>query len=182
MYIFNYKIMIFLLTLLFVLQIVCFYFIFRNKSKTTPPKKCYTLKPIPKKFEYTDIEPDCKTFYNVLETIKLEKWEAEVKPDYDLYDIIVTSPDGKSKIKARIRLYDKDVKLSIFSTIINNNSIIFPEKVDQDAIIFLWDYIIQYEEDKNKEDEQKLRDKLISINKSLKTLNRSKLLDDILKK
>lgn len=182
----------FIITLLVISQIVSFFLIFKRlKPKVIKPKEI-VLKPIPKEVEYEDVDPNNDLIYEVLETIKLEDWNLE--KDFDVlgsgsWKFTFTSKDGRILVRARITQYTKEMRLSMFHVSgskglvsIKSDPLIFPKKskITNDIILFLWDYLIEHYDDKNKLDKQRIETSIESIRDSLKTLKRSKRLNDIL--
>ena len=182
----------FIITLLIISQIVSFYLIFKMlKPKVIKPEGI-VLKPIPKEVEYEDVDPNSDLIYEVLETIKLEDWYLE--KDFDAlgsgsWKFTFTSKDKKTLVRARISQYTKEMKLTMFHVSgpkglisIKSDPFSFPKKskITNDIILFLWDYLIDYYEDKNKANKKVLETSIESIRESLKTLKRSKRLNTIL--
>jgi len=177
----------FFIILLTISQSVCFFFLF--KKKRVIKDNTLTLKPIPKQIGFEDVQPDYKLVYDILETIKLEDWNYKIDKGIgeDVYDINIYSSYGMS-ISSRIRIYNDGPCLSWFSivkestpttgekTLTFNNS----DSVNNDVIIFIWDYIIKYHESLNEGDFNKYSDTIDVISNELKTLNRNERLDKIL--
>ena len=183
----------FIITLLVISQIVSFYLIFKRlKPKVIKPKGP-VLKPIPKDINYEDIEPNHELIYEVLETIKLEDWDLEIENDHlglGSWKLTFNSKDLSTKVRSRITEYsNKEMRLSLFHVsgpkgLVSLKSDPFgfpnPSKITNDVILFLWDYIIQNYENKNELDKQRLSNSIEGIRDSLKTLKRSKRLNNIL--
>lgn len=182
----------FIITLLIISQIVSFYLIFKRlKPKVIKPKGI-VLKPIPKEVEYEDVDPNNDLIYEVLETIKLEDWNLE--KDFDAlgsgsWRLTFTSKDGQTLVRSRLSQYTKEMRLTMFHIAspkgfvsLKSEPLGFPKesKITNDIILFLWDYVIKEYEDKNKVNKQVLQKSIESIRDSLKTLKRSKRLNDIL--
>ncbi len=181
--------MIPIIILLIISQIACFYLIFTHiKVKVIKPEG-FVLKSIPKSVEYSDIDPEFKLVYEVIETIKLEKWWVDIDSPRDTtYLIKFESNDNSIFINSRIYCYDDDIRLSNFS-ISKSGKVIhisdFSTQIENvivknDILLFLWDYVIGWYEEKNNKQREKYNTSIDSIRKSLKTLNRSKKLNDIL--
>jgi hypothetical protein len=160
---------------------------FKSRNKTIP-KNSIVLEPIPKNIFYEDVDTDCSVIYNVIESIKIENWEYVIETDLDSWDITFKSTYGL-EVKSRLRKYghysDPDsIRLSWFKIrdTSNNNSISIDNFsiIKNDIILFLWDYIIQYYTNLNKDEEEKINEKMKNISSKLKTLNRSRRLDNIL--
>ena len=144
-----------------------------------------TLAKIPKDITYKDIEPDCNTFYNFMENIKLENWNAEVIEDRvgrDSWSVNIISHDDKSVLSSRIRDYGQGVFLASCSIRAGGTSLSIgkEDKIANDVIIFLWDYIIKHYEERNLNDTEYYNQTIQKINSELKTLNRTQRLNNIL--
>lgn len=147
-----------------------------------------TLAKIPERIYYKDVEPDWQTFYNFMENIKLEGWKAEVTEDQLRIDrdscwvVNLTSHDGKSVMSARIRDYGDGVFLSNCNIRAAGTSlgVSKEDKIATDIILFIWDYVVKHYEDENNELISSYKDSINRINEQLKTLNRSKRLNNIL--
>jgi len=183
---------IFIITLLVISQILSFYLIFsRLKPKVIKPDGL-VLKPIPKGVSYEDLDPNHDLIYEVLETIKLENWNLEIEMDFlgsGSHKLTFTSKDLTTTVRSRITDYSDEIRLSMFhisgkkgSVSLTSDEYLFPEKtkVTNDIILFLWDYVIEEYDDKNKKDKQRLNSSIEGIRNSLKTLKRSKRLNSIL--
>lgn len=181
-----------IITLLVISQIASFYLIFKRlKPKVIKPEGL-VLKPIPKSVTYEDLDPNHDLIYEVLETIKLEDWDLEIEMDFlgtGSYKLTFTSKDLTTTVRSRITNYSDEMRLSMFhisgkkgSVSLTSDEYLFPEKtkVTNDIILFLWDYVIEEYDDKNKKDKQRLNSSIEGIRNSLKTLKRSKRLNSIL--
>ena len=181
-----------IITLLAIAQILSFYLIFKRlKPKVIKPEGL-VLKPIPKGVTYEDLDPNHDLIYEVLETIKLEDWNLEIESDFlgrGSYKLTFTSNDYLTIVRARITEYsNNEMRLSMFhisgkgSVSLASDKYGFPNqtKVTNDIILFLWDYVIEEYENKNKKDKQRLSNTIEGIRNSLKTLKRSKRLNTIL--
>lgn len=187
--------MLILIIILFALQAYNLYRIIsfskiKDKSEAIIEKYkgVTTLAKIPKRVNYKDVEPDWQTFYNFMENIKLEGWRAEVTEDQLRIDrdscwvVNLTSHDGKSVMSARLRDYGDGIFLSNCNIRAGGTglSVSREDEIASDIILFLWDYIIQHYENVNNESTQSYKLSIIRINAELKTLNRSKRLNNIL--
>ena len=147
-----------------------------------------TLAKIPEKVYYEDVEPDWKTFYDFMENIKLEGWKAEVTEDRLRIDrdscwvVNIISHDQTSSMTARLRDYGDGVFLSNCNIRAGGTSLSISrgDKISSDIILFMWSYIIEHYENINKESIDSYRSSINRINAQLKTLNRSKRLNNIL--
>jgi len=150
---------------------------------------------IPKAVSYEEIEPDYKTFYDFMENIKLENWKLKVDAedsdiDYSYWLVLLESHDGLSSMYISLSSYDnKLVELShcrIGDSSFNDSKKLYlksgtKHQIKSDVIIFGWDYVIKYYQDRNQKSLDHIKDTINSINQGMKTLNRSNRLDDILK-
>lgn len=179
----------FILSLLVVVQFFTLIKVisFREKEKKIELYKDATLvAKIPKKVTYNDIDPNYDTFYNFMENIKLENWT----PDFDVqksgldgcWDVELKSHDGNSTMRVRLRDYGDGVFLSTCSIRAGGTSLSVGKEdaIAKDIILFTWDYVIEYYEMINKGLEYSFKDSIDRINSQLKTLNRSKRLNNIL--
>jgi hypothetical protein len=147
-----------------------------------------TLAKIPERVYYKDVEPDWKTFYDFMENIKLEGWKAEVTEDQLRIDrdscwvVNLTSHDGNSVMSVRLRDYGDGIFLSSCNIRAGGTSLSVSkeEKIATDIILFIWDYIIEHYESMNNDSINSYKDSINRINAQLKTLNRSKRLNNIL--
>ncbi len=147
-----------------------------------------TLAKIPEKVSYKDVEPDWKTFYDFMENVKLEGWKAEVTEDSirtgrdSCWVVNIISHDQKSSMGGRLRDYGDGVFLA--SCVIRAGgtslSVSKEDKVASDIILFFWDYIIKYYEERNINDTLYYKQTIEKINSQLKTLNRTQRLNNIL--
>lgn len=191
----------FLIFILVISQIVSFYFLWyclgnlRNKKEKLN-KNAVILKNIPNRISYEDCDLDCKTIYDVMESIKLENWKVIVVPSINYndssYEINFDSNDKKISVRSRLRLETNmsgyNPYLISFFIITENGSISTCDnprinkdsKISTDVLIFLWDYIIEYHNNKNKESKLAYQNTINDISKKLKTLNRSRKLIEIL--
>lgn len=177
-----------LLFILVITQALSFYFIF-NKIKPIIPIKGILLKPIPDQIKFEDVDKDNKLVRDVLETIRIEGWVVEVKEDVGImrsYDVNFTSHDGNVHFTNKIGLGFND-KMEPYLRICSIRS---PEAsisinkdfslLSNDILVFLWDYIIKYHEDKNMDRTNSYLKDMKAIGSRLKTLNRIRKLDEIL--
>jgi len=186
----------FILSILIIIQLFTLLKVisFREKEKKSEDliekyKDVTLIAKIPKDVTYYDIEPNYDTFYNFMENIKLEDWKAEVSEERSVYkstwDIKIKSHDGKSKMSVRLRDYDDGDGVFLSTCTITAGdaslSINKEDAIAKDVILFTWNYIIEYYDNKSKEYEAYWKENIDKINNQLKTFNRSKRLNDILK-
>lgn len=197
--------MIYLIIALAIAQAYTFYSLKRikkgnipssNKTNTSSSTEEF-LRTLSSKIEYSDVEPEHQTIYNILETIKLEDWQFEIVDssvnNYLLeYTFKFLSNNNDSYVNGIIRKYcessnlDSSLKIGFLIFNIKGNSISLDLRNDKtkslhnDLVSFVSYYLIKYFQKENKESLDAFKNKLIMINRGLKTLNRSKKLDDIL--
>lgn len=150
-------------------------------------KSVTTLAKIPKRIHYSDVEPDWKTFYDFMENIKLEGWNAKVSEDRyttsnSSWVVDIISHDEKSSMTTRLRDYGDGVFLAHCNIRAGVSSLVASkeDKIATDIILFVWDYIIKQYEDENNESIASYKNSISRISEQLKTLNRSQRLNNIL--
>jgi hypothetical protein len=174
--------MIYIVSLLLISQLYIFYLL-KTKRKVKEVDDRLFLKEIPKGVEYNDIEEDYKTIFSVLESIKLEDWELKIEIDYKCYDLEFIS-NSNITVSSRVRVdSDNNIRLVWFrirseagAISIDNN-----DKIKNDVLNFLWDYIIEYYNNRNDKNTKYYNEVIKSISSKLKTLNRDNKLKNILK-
>jgi hypothetical protein len=147
-----------------------------------------TLAKIPERIYYKDVEPDWNTFYNFMENIKLENWKAEVTEEAhrisndSCWIVNLISHDQSSSMVIRMRDYGDGVFLA--SCIIRAGgtslSVGKEDKIATDIILFVWNYVIEHYKNQNIESINSYQSSIDRINAELKTLNRTKRLNNIL--
>jgi hypothetical protein len=183
----------FILSLLVIIQFFTLLKIisFREKEKKSEEiieryKDATLVAKIPKHVNYNDIDPNYDTFYNFMENVKLENWQSELDVKQSgidsCWDVELTSHDDKSKMRVRLRDYGDGVFLSTCTIRSGGTSLSIGKEdaIAKDVILFTWDYVIEYYEMRNKGLEYSFKDSINIINSQLKTLNRSKRLNNIL--
>lgn len=179
-----------IITLLIISQITTFYLIFKRiKPKIIKPNGI-VLKPISKELEYTDLDPNYNTVYDVLKSIKMEGWELDFEQELSIngndYSIRFKSHDESVRVRSRLCFYDgfssDDSMYFTFYINTDNCSIKIDNKspIKNDIIIFLWDYILEFHEGKKAESKTYYEKGIEEISSKLKALNRSRKLDKIL--
>jgi hypothetical protein len=160
----------------------------RSEEVIEKYKGVTTLAKIPERVYYKDVEPDWKTFYDFMENIKLEGWKADVTEDSlrvgsdSCWVVNIISHDQKSSMTCRLRDYGDGVFLSNCNIRAGGTSLSVSreDKIASDIILFFWDYIIKHYEDENQESRNSYKSSIDKINDQLKTLNRTKRLNNIL--
>ena len=147
-----------------------------------------TLEKIPERIYYEDVEPDWNTFYNFMENIKLENWKAEVTEEShrigsdSCWVVNLISHDQSSSMSIRTRDYGDGVFLASCNIRAGGTSLAIAkeDKIATDIILFAWDYVIEHYENQNIETINSYQSSIDKINAQLKTLNRTKRLNNIL--
>jgi hypothetical protein len=147
-----------------------------------------TLEKIPERIYYKDVEPDWNTFYNFMENIKLENWKAEVTEDShhisrdSCWVVSLISHDQSSSMSIRIRDYGDGVFLASCNIRAGGASLSVDkeDKIATDIILFAWNYVVEYYKNQNIEIINSYQFAIDRINTQLKTLNRTKRLNNIL--
>jgi hypothetical protein len=176
----------FIITLLIISQIVSFYLIIKRLNPQIIKPKGIVLKPLPKIAIYEDIDPNFNIVYDVLKTIKIEDWKVDFEDDFQLhgqhYKLNFVSHDVDINVRSRIRI-DDEGDISYLSFTITGGCQITINKdssIKNDIVLFLWDYIVEYHEKKYNDSVKYYEDGIKKISSKLKTLNRSRRLDEIL--
>lgn len=160
----------------------------RSEEVIEKYKGVTTLAKIPERIYYKDVEPDWNTFYNFMKNIKLENWKAEVTEEAhrissdSCWVVNLISHDQSSSMSIRLRDYGDGVFLA--SCVIRANgtslSVGKEDKIATDIILFVWDYVIEHYKNQNIESINSYQSSIDRINAQLKTLNRTKRLNNIL--
>ena len=180
----------FLLTILLVSQVVSFYLIFNKIKPIIRPKpQGIFLKEIPNKPTYEDLDKDHKLVYDIMESVKLEKWKLEITPDISYssssWEVNFESQTGiriRSRLRKREGGTSPGLYLSSFRVYVDKGSVFIDDgsKIENDVISFLWDYVVKYHENENEEIRIYYQDTIDDISSKLKTLKRSERLNNIL--
>jgi hypothetical protein len=147
--------------------------------------------------DFDIVDPNYKLLKDVIESIKLEKWEIDkFERDYDnTYDIDLKNGPGTLKIKCRIRVRDYDgrdsIHLSWFhifkmvNSTQHSHTITYNDNNRNSKFLILnlmWDYILDHHQKIYDDHIEHYRNCKEAISKELKTLNRDnqlvKLLED----
>ncbi len=161
----------------------------RIKKYWDIPVGSIILKPIPKSIEVEDVEGLEELLSNVMKSAKDECWKCEFQ--YGVwsgngYHMIITSPDGLVSIDSIIRMGYSDADnpriLRFNINTRNKNLNIGGTKYYNEIIIFLWDFILQKHINENSDNYKNIKFTIDHISKNLKSLNRNKILDQLLKK
>jgi len=179
----------FIITILIISQIVTFFIIYKRLKPKLIKQEGIVLKPLPKELTYNELDPDFNTVYDVLESIKIEGWQLEFEEEFSIsgksYSLNFQSHDSLVRVRSKIRTYDnkqdRDI-YSMFYLITDGCSISIDNEspIKNDIVLFMWDYILEYHEGKKQESKEYYEDGIDKITSSLKTLNRSKKLNQIL--
>lgn len=181
-----------LISLLFIFQCYLLYLIKSKPEKSTTDIKVgkLSLRNIPKEIKYEDVESNFKTTYDVLETIRLEDWKVDITQSYDDYNLIFNSNCSNIEVMCRIRtstLRENEIHFSYFRILDKKEksqisvSYDSADFIKNDIITFMWEYILEYHDNKNLERKSYSENAIKSISSKLKTIRRSEKLDKILK-
>ena len=144
---------------------------------------------------FNQIDPNYQMLKDVIESIKLEKWEIikfEREHMDNLYDIELLNGPGSLKVKCRLRIRDYgDRKLYIswfhIFKMVNQNQHSHVVSYDDNESVprflilnLMWDYVLDYHQKIHDEHIKHYLDCKKEIEKELKTLNRDKNLSQIL--
>jgi hypothetical protein len=143
--------------------------------------------------DFDIVDPNYKTLKDIIESIKLEKWEIDkFERDYDTYDIELKNNPGTLRVKCRIRLSDylgDSLYLSwfhIFKMVssIQHSHVITYHNDDRNAkfliLNLMWDYILDHHQKIYDNHIEHYRNCKEAISNELKTLNRDKQLVKLL--
>mgnify|MGYP001024469388 FL=1 len=177
-----------IITLLIISQIANFYLLFKRIKPKIIKTDGVVLKPIAKELKYTDLDPDFNTVYDVLKSIKIEGWELDFEDKFSInnnsYTLNFKSHNNNIRVRSRISVYNREDRDIFLSFYINTDGcsirIDTESPIKNDIIIFLWDYILEYHENKRAESKVYYESGIEKISYNLKTLNRSRKLEEIL--
>jgi hypothetical protein len=149
------------------------------------------LKPIPKSVETTDVEGFEELIRDLLISVKEEEWPCEFLNSSiwarDGYEMKITSLDNSLTISVVIRVSgysSQTARLIRFSIKKGDNSYISvptDSGICNDLLIFLWDFVLDKHTKENKHTYDIYRKSFDDIRKSLKSLNRNRILAELLK-
>ncbi len=180
--------------LLVLSQVYLFYTLFKRNKVESIPKDSIVLKPIPKDLEIDQVEGFDDTIRDVLVSAKNENWDCTIIRDENWdctsYDLtILSGGDEPIEISALVRIYEKSKKIDIDLDrfwIRKTGSFISVDDtyLENDLLVFLWDFILEYEVKGNSFKYFLYKADFENIRKSLKNLyierNREKKLDELL--
>ena len=150
------------------------------------------LKPIPKSVETTDVEGFEELVRDVLISAKEEEWPCEFVQSSirDGYEMKITSLDNSLTISAIIRvssyfyLGQTDARLIRFTIKkgdIRYISVPTDSDMCNDLLVFLWDFVLDKHTKENKNTYDIYKQSFDDIRTSLKSLNRNRILAELLK-
>lgn len=155
----------------------------------------YSLKQIPRKPILKDIDPDNKTLSDVLESVKLEDWKCEVKEERSYldggnYTITWDNPSKTVHLRGRLRMVESSGKVKKYEPYLGgfhissgDGSLSFSDSdtdVKNHIILFMWDYIVKYHENENKQIANSYKDSMVAISSKLTTLHRDRKLNTLI--
>lgn len=191
--------MIYLSVILSLFSIFGFAYLFilyKYDNKPLKNKKGLYLKEPIGNAKYIDVDPTHQVLKDVLQSIKIEEWIIDIKiGSFSRYEIEIINPQLTLKVTSRIR-YDRsssrntkdEIYLSSFNIITLNGSsrstlISYDDENELPKYLILnhlWDYILKYHQDIHDNDIKHYMNVKQLISKELKTLNRDRILNNIL--
>lgn len=186
---------IFLVVLGLLISQVYLFHIYKDKIKKYGDIKpgSIVLKPIPKSVETNDVEGFEELVRDVLISVKEEEWPCEFVHSSiwsrDGYEMKITSLDNSITISAVIRISSysskTDARLIRFTIKKQNsdNYVSVPSDSDicNDLLLFLWDFVLDKHTKENKYTYDIYKESFDDIRTSLKSLNRNRILAELLK-
>jgi hypothetical protein len=190
--------MIWILGIVLVLLVVSqihLYSIIKSQKEPKIEKGSIILKPLPDKVDSDLVEGVEEMLSEVLESVKLEGWEVDIKESSffrgEAYDIIIKSHndvvviDSVVRYKSRYSSTDFDPSLLRFristNDISDDKSYSFTDsKYKNDIIVFLWDFILEKHLEDNRIEIENYKSIINTIRKKLTGLRRSERLNQLL--
>ena len=180
---------------LLVVSQIHLYSIIKSQKEPKIEKGSIILKPLPEKVDSDLVEGAEEMLAEVLESVKLEGWEVDIKDNGvysgEAYDISIKSHNGDIIIDSviRYRSYlihdDFEVRLIRFRILTDDingiKSYSFADsKYKNDIIVFLWDFILEKHLDENRIEVENYKSIINTIRKKLTGLRRSERLNQLL--
>lgn len=179
---------------LLVVSQIHLYSIIKSQKEHKIEKGSIILKPLPEKVNSDLVEGAEEMLSEVLESVKLEGWEVDIKDNAvysgEAYDISIKSHNGDIIIDSviRYRSYIHDdfevrlIRFRILTGDINGiKSYSFADsKYKNDIIVFLWDFILEKHLDENRIEVENYKSIINTIRKKLTGLRRSERLNQLL--
>lgn len=172
-------------------QIYLFH-LYKDKIKrfSNLKKDSIILEPIPKPVDIEDVDGVEELLKDILLSAKEESWACEFVKNgvwsLDGYEMKISSPDGSIVINSVIRDYSyssSNPRLLRFN--VSTPSIPYfnlkGDKFENDIIVFLWDFILDKHIKENSYKYEEFKKSITEIKKNLKSLNRNRILDELLK-
>lgn len=190
--------MIWILVIVLVLLVVSqihLYSIIKSQKEPKIEKGSIILKPLPDKVDSDLVEGVEEMLSEVLESVKLEGWEVDIKESSffrgEAYDIIIKSHnddvviDSVVRYKSRYSSTDFDPSLLRFKISTNDISgdksySFIDSKYKNDIIVFLWDFILEKHLEDNRIEIENYKSIINTIRKKLTGLRRSERLNQLL--
>lgn len=184
---------LFLVVLGLLISQVYLFHIYKDKIKKYGEIKpgSVILKPIPKSVETNDVEGFEELVRDVLTSAKEEEWPCEfINGIWSRggYEMKITSLDNSLTISAVIRVssYSSQTDAILVRFTIkkgDNRYISVPMDSDMcnDLLVFLWDFVLDKHIKENKYKYDIYKESFDEIRKGLKSLNRGRILDELLK-
>lgn len=179
---------------LLVVSQIHLYFIIKSKKEPKIEKGSIILKPLPEKVDSDLVEGAEEMLSEVLESVKLEGWEVDIKDNGvysgEAYDISIKSHNDDiiidSVIRYRSYLHDdfeaRLIRFRILTDDINGIKLysFTDSKYKNDIIVFLWDFILEKHLDDNRIEIENYKSIINTIRKKLTGLRRSERLNQLL--
>lgn len=186
---------IFLVVLGLLISQVYLFHIYKDKIKKYGEIKpgSIVLKPIPKSVETTDVEGFEELVRDVLISAKEEEWPCEFVENSVWsrdggYEMNITSLDNSLSISSVIRVSrysnitdPRLIRFVIKKGLIRYISVPSDSDICNDLLLFLWDFVLDKHTKENKYTYDIYKESFDDIRTSLKSLNRNRILDELLK-
>jgi hypothetical protein len=140
------------------------------------------------------VDPNFSILKDIIKSSELEQWTNTVKRDGNGYDILLSNASNSLQASCRIRLYNDSIfnnpiRLAWFQIKKMNGNTqecvlsYSDDDIEVKCIVlpFIWNYVLKYHQDIYDNTILYYNNAMTNIRKELKTLNRDRQLDDILK-
>jgi hypothetical protein len=183
---------LFLVVLGLLISQIYLFHLYKDKIKrfSNLKKDSIILEPIPKVVEVEDVDGVEELLKDILLSAKEESWGCEFLTNglwsHDGYEMKISSPDGSIVINSVIRDYSSSLsspRLLRFN--VSTSSVprlsIKSDKFENDILVFLWDFILDKHIKENSYKYEEFKNSITEIRKNLKSLNRNRILNELLK-
>ncbi len=178
----------FILFILLMSQLFLFY-LYKDKIKKYSGIKrgSIVLDPIPMSLKVEDVEGIEDLICDVISSAKEEGWKCDFQYGIwtrDGYHMVISSPDGLVSIDSIIRMgYSESPRILRFNITSGDKYLnVGGGKYYNEIMLFLWDFILEKHINENSNEYKVIKDKIEHITKNLRSLRRSRLLDELLEK